>query len=319
MAWTIVESKNQNLFFLIFLTLFLLNDVFVPNTLLEGAIYTFAEEKNTEGGSRLRITNTETGEVIFTDDATAKKYYALNGINNTSQDIIDGYFTNKDGTRPTEIVERENPTHGPLGDLVESGLGKIFHWVGADDAIAMNRIAKDDIHDRKDMKDAVNLYHSQGTIIGKSAMSLYAKDYMNPIQHTDPTTGQTITTYTNQIDQTQKFVAVGPAVLREDWYKTVKILGGDELRKNSDWQHDPKDPVLYLTAPSNTINQTVNLFKSDKNFESPIYIPNLAEIPLGLWNTQHMDKHSVTNPIYSEYLKSSSEKNPQSPSTAPPK
>ena len=147
-----------------------------PTSAIEGTIFTFLEEKNTEEGSRLRLVNLKTGEVEFTNDAAARQFYALNGISNTPQDIVDSYFANKDGTRPTTLVERENPTHGAFGDLIESGLGKMADWVGLENTIAMNRIAKEDNYDRRNLTGAVNLYLSQGTIIEKGSMQAYSDD-----------------------------------------------------------------------------------------------------------------------------------------------
>ncbi|NCA28968.1 MAG: hypothetical protein EBS92_06855, partial [Proteobacteria bacterium] len=170
---------------------------------------------------------------------------------------------------------------------------------------------------------ATNLFHSQGTIIGKGAMEAYADGYMKPIQLTNPITGEITTTYTNQINQTQQFVAVGPAVLEGDWISAVNNLNLNTDRNSKEYlnfayTHDPKDPVRYLTVPSNAINQAAALF-GQKDFNSPIYIPNLFEIPVGLWNLQNMNKHSITNSDYSKFLQPSSEQSSQNPSTAPPR
>ena len=272
-----------------------------PNTLLEGAIYTFSEKKDTEDGSRLRIVNLETGEIEFTTDAAVKQFYALNGINNTPQDIIDSYFTNADGSKITSLVERENPTHGPLGDLVESGLGKIFSWIGLPNAIAMNKIAEDDIAARKDMPNAVNLYHSQGTIIGEGAMQAYANDYMKPITYSDPTTGEIKTIgYTNQINPTQQFVAVGPAVTESGWINGVKDLklnvNIDPISKefvNYDYTHDSRDFVQPISAPTSPLDFGRGLYLIGQDVGNAL-----------TGNTQDLNfnHHSVTNPMYYQYL-----------------
>ena len=84
-------------------------------------------------------------------------------------------------------------------------------------------------------------------------------------------------------------------------------------------RHDAQDPIRYLTSPSNAVNQVANLFGAS-NFNSQVYIPNLFDIPVGIWNaTFHMDKHDLTNPIYSESLKNSAVSISSNPSTAPPK
>ena len=208
---------------------------------------------------------------------------------------------------------------------MESGLGKIAHWIGQDNAIAMNRIAAEDMLDRKDIQGAVNLYHSQATIIGEGAMQIYANDYMKPIQLTNPITGETTTTYTNQINPTQQFVAVGPAVLKEDWKDGVGGLGLNVTKNpnnsnslNYDYRHDDQDSVRYFAAPSNAVNQVASLV-GFKNFNSPIYIPNLITDPLvGLWNLPNIGKHSVTNTLYFEPI-NKAQGTIQNPSTAPPK
>ncbi|NBX53322.1 MAG: hypothetical protein EBT63_06725 [Proteobacteria bacterium] len=282
-----------------------------PNTLLEGAIYTFTEKKNDPEGSQLitlklengkltQATN-QNGEIITTTDPTKTKNYAVNGIDTGFESAVENYFE-KNGN-PTELTLRHNPTHGPLGDLMESGLGKIADWTGLENTIAMNRIVAEDMFDRRNIDSATNLFHSQGTIIGKGAMEAYAD--------------------ANQINQTQQFVAVGPAVLEGDWISAVNNLNLNTDRNSKEYlnfayTHDPKDPVRYLTVPSNAINQAAALF-GQKDFNSPIYIPNLFEIPVGLWNLQNMNKHSITNSDYSKFLQPSSEQSSQNPSTAPPR
>jgi adhesin HecA-like repeat protein len=275
-----------------------------PNTLLEGAIYTFSEEKDVEGGAQLRIKNLETGKIEIITDPALAKIYAMNGINNNVQDIIDSYLKE---TEAETIVERENPTHGPLGDLVESGLGKIFDWVGLEDVIAMNRIAREDMHARKDIENAINLYHSQGTIIAKGAMQAYSDSYLNSHMAVSGNNSGIDVTYTNQINPSQKFVAVGPAVSESDWYSTVKALGGNKLRKKADWSHDVRDPVRYLASPSNLTQDAANLI--NPNIKSPIYVPNLWDTVLGIYHLKDMNNHSVTNDMYQKFIDPTIEKN----------
>jgi major membrane immunogen (membrane-anchored lipoprotein) len=126
-----------------------------PNTLLEGAIYTFTEKKNDPEGSqfitlkiedgKLTKATNENGEVITTTDPTKTKNYAVNGIDTGFESAVENYFE-KNGN-PTELTLRHNPTHGPLGDLVESGLGKIADWTGLENTIAMNRMVAEDMLD----------------------------------------------------------------------------------------------------------------------------------------------------------------------------
>jgi hypothetical protein len=138
-------------------------------------------------------------------------------------------------------------------------------------------------------------------------MDLYAKTYAND--------------KSNQIDNSQRMVAVGPAVLKEDWGGAVKGL---ELSfdKQNDYRHDPLDPVRYATAPSNVVNQVANL-SGKENYNSSIYIPNpidpIYAVGLGLADGLNMatggylykaidkdlpniEHHDVKNPYYQQPL-----------------
>ena len=121
--------------------------------------------------------------------------------------------------------------------------------------------------------------------------------------------------YTNQIDSTQKFVAVGPAVLKGDWYSTVNLLGG-QLKDNANWQYDPNDPVRYLAAPSNLAQSAVNLF--NPKIESPIYIPNLWDLVTGISHLKDIKDHSVTNDMYKKFIDPTVEQKLLNPINAPP-
>lgn len=96
-------------------------------------------------------------------------------------------------------------------------------------------------------------------------------------------------------------------MLKGDWENAVANFGLD-IRTSAPYKHDDEDPVRYLTAPSNAISQSAGTITGNQ-INSPIYIPNLAEIPIGLWNLQNMNKHSVTNPVYSQFLQPNSEQN----------
>jgi hypothetical protein len=166
----------------------------------------------------------------------------------------------------------------------------------------MNRVAAQDIQDRGGIENAINLYHSQGTIIGDSAMELYAKTFQqgvdlegNLLRNQEGTLAGPQT-----INNTQVFKAVGPAESRSDWISAVTGLTGLTEKINTSWIHDPLDPILYLTAPSNLITDVSGLF-TNRPINSPVYIPNvLTNIPLGIWNAIfHMENHDVKNPMYS--------------------
>ncbi len=289
----------------------------------EGAIFTFLEE-NGSGGSQLMIVGPD-GELVPVLSAKLTKDYAVNGINTNENTAFNNYLKDEN----SDVTLRHNPTHGFFGDLVESGLGKVADWFGQEDLIAMNRYVAQDLYDRKDMSNSTNIFHSQGSIIGKGAMELYQKEYMTPtLTYNSPSAnnsdwasigGTQTLSYANQINQTQSFVAVGPAVLREDWKSTSYLLG-EKIGQNSDYQHDDLDPVRYLAAPSNLITDVASIFTS-KSVNSPIYVPNLiTNIPQGIWDAVlHMDKHDVKNPIYSKFITGSQEQNSQNLSTNPPK
>ena len=282
--------------------------VFYNISPIEQLAHTFVEND-----SKLYFTNTKTGEAVEVDRADLTKNYAVNGIQTDLTKITENYLN-----KNPELTVRHNPTHGMVGDLLESGLGKLTDLIGLENAIAMNRYVAEDMNQRKDLTATIdpvtgnrivptNLFHSQGTIIGKSAMDLYAKTYAND--------------KSNQIDNSQRMVAVGPAVLKEDWGGAVKGL---ELSfdKQNDYRHDPLDPVRYATAPSNVVNQVANL-SGKENYNSSIYIPNpidpIYAVGLGLADGLNMatggylykaidkdlpniEHHDVKNPYYQQPL-----------------
>ena len=55
---------------------------------------------------------------------------------------------------------------------IKSGIMKIFNMTGLDDMVAMNRLVANDLEMRKNNKDAKNIFHSQGTIIGTGAFDI---------------------------------------------------------------------------------------------------------------------------------------------------
>jgi hypothetical protein len=79
----------------------------------------------------------------------------------------------------------------------------------------------------------------------------------------------------NQINKSQIFAAVGPAVSKQSW-KDYEISIG-LIFDDSHYRHDNLDPVRYLTAPSNATNQVTILLGADKDYNSSIYLPNILE------------------------------------------
>jgi len=276
-----------------------------PTQIAEGTIFTFLEEKNSLEGSYLINKNG------ITTDPTQTKNYAVNGIITTN----DTAFTNYISDPNNDVTLRYNPTHGFFGDLMESAIGKIANIIGTPQIVAMNNYVAEDLYERKNLPNSTNTFHSQGSIIGTGAIKLYANTYQLGFD----TNGNALPRWQDtQINQTQQFVAVGPAVLRSDWEDTTLLLG-EKIKENADYSHNENDPIRYLTAPSNVITDVVGLFTNEP-VKSSIYIPNLiTNIPLGIKNAiLHMEKHDVKDSNYSKFLKGLQEQNSQNPSTAPP-
>ena len=236
------------------------------------------------------------------DDVSTTQGYALNGIN-TSFEIGFGNYLVKNG----DVTFRHNPTHGAIGDLIECGIGKVMDWFGFENAVVMNRIATQDLRDRRDVINAVNLYHSQGTIIGKSAMELYAKTFQEGVD----LEGNSISG-NYQINQTQRFVAVGPAVLEADWINSATMLG-KQIGRNSNWEHDPYDSVRYLAAPSNLVNDVGYVVTLGNKIDSPVYLPNPISTITAVALLPLIEHHDVKNPSYMQHLKNLDQEQKQDP------
>ena len=273
-----------------------------PNTLLEGAIYTFSEKK--EDAPLVKATYDPNDPWAYklttiTDPAEGKNY-VVNGVN-TSQNL-DGYFLSKD--QSSDLIARYNPTHGLFGDVVESGLTKIFNAAGNPEAIAMNRIVTEDMYGRRNIPGATNTFVSEGTIFGIGAMQLYSKTFQRGVDlNGNAVSGSTA------IDSSQRFVAVAPAVMEGDWRGAVENKLNLDPEANAVWKQDPLDSIRHLTAPNNLINDTAKLF--GRNINSPIYIPNPLStstgIGLGTYDLLNgggiNNPHSISNPLYSKYLR----------------
>ena len=278
-----------------------------PTQVVEGTIFTFLEEKNSPEGSYLvkavyDPNDPWTYKLTMTLDPTEGKNYVVNGVN-TSQSL-DGYFLSEG--QSSELIARYNPTHGLFGDVIESGLTKIFNAFGANSAIAMERMSTEDIYDRRNIPDATNTFVSEGSIVGLGAMQLYSNTFLQGIDlNGNALSGDA------SINSTQRFVAVAPAVLEGDWQSATKSLNLNWNPEN--YRHDPIDPIRYLAAPSNLVNDTANLF--GKSINSPIYIPNplstATGIGLGTYDLLNgggvNNPHAISNPLYSKYLRNNQE------------
>ena len=158
-------------------------------------------------------------------------------------------------------------------NTIKSGIMKVFNTIGLDDMIAMNRLVAKDLEMRKDNKDSVNTFHSQGTIIGTGALNILNWNNIG-------------------LDRTQIVRAVGPAVYETEWDKSASKVtipttfviskdsplgkSGDVLYKNIKYDHDDQDGVRDVTSP----RTPVHLFK-------------------GIYNLiTNMDKHNVSNLKY---------------------
>ncbi len=98
---------------------------------------------------------------------------------------------------------------------------------------------------------------------------------------------------------------MGPAVPKLDWIQSAGLLG-KTIGQTAIWQHDSQDPILYLTSPSNLLNDLTNpiqrVFFNTEN-KSPVYTPNFLDFPIGIYNaTFHMESHDVKNPLYHQYI-----------------
>lgn len=158
------------------------------------------------------------------DDASKATNYYINGIQNSKENIEE--VLNMENT---DTVARYNPKNSSFADVVESGLGKVFNFLGLGGTSRMSRLEAKDIYDRKDMENVNNVSHSQGTIIMTGALQYYADRYG-----------------TDSINPTQNFVFTGPAVNEGQTKSAIRNVGLDE-EYNTSYEHDEKDPINYLT------------------------------------------------------------------------
>ncbi|MDR0675856.1 MAG: hemagglutinin repeat-containing protein, partial [Elusimicrobiota bacterium] len=201
-----------------------------------------------ENDSKLIVNGKET------DDAKSAKDYYVNGIMNKREDV-DVVSTEKDA------VVRYNPTSGFLGDLLESGLGKIFNGNGITAYLgSMNRIVAGDLAQRSDMEGVNNSFHSQGTIIGVGAMNILSS--------------QGVT-----LDSSQIMWAVGPAVAKSTWENTAnEVLVDGNIR----YYQTPGDYVRIVTTPTEILSSykgtDINSSYDGHNFrDNALYYSSLSD------------------------------------------
>ena len=115
----------------------------------------------------------------------------------------------------------------------------------------MNRYVAKDLEMRKDNKDSINTFHSQGTIIGTGVFDILSDRGV-------------------KLNNSQTIKAVGPAVYKTNWdngasqiitprYTVISKdspLGkpGSVIYSNIQYHHNEKDGVRQFTAPRNLID-----------------------------------------------------------------
>jgi hypothetical protein len=230
----------------------------------EGLIDYFYEDE-----SKLYAKNSK-AEVVITNNPASKRNYAINGI----MTPLDTALTNYLGQEGTDnLVLRYNPTSGFLGDLVESGLGKTLGMI-APQTSAMARLETQDFYQRGGIPEASNIAHSQGSIITSNAIKLYNKTYAQGFD----LNGERLPRWQDtQINQSQTFNAVGPAVYEGSWNNLTYSLG-ENINKNSAFEHKPNDSIKPITSPTSPLDfakgilNLINIQDHDvKNYEYSYY------------------------------------------------
>lgn len=181
--------------------------------------------------------------------------YLVNGVLNSETDA-------KNISSEHDVVVRYNPSYGAIGDGFEALMGKILSGNGTTaDWLAMNRIVAGDLDARKDVDNANNIFHSQGTIIGTGAASIIK--------------GRDVV-----INSNQGYVAVGPAVGVNDWKKAASQIvnsegiyyfhtEGDMVRclSTTDCVKNPSafmDNVVHFSPDKHNLSEYINSLSFDK-------------------------------------------------------
>ena len=259
-----------------------------PVSAVEGTLFAFLEQKDKPGGAQLyfaKYTDEWSLTLANTTDPTVRKNYLGDGML-----VEESWLSSRFGSQlqGKEMIVRQNPSHGFLGDLIESGLQKTANEVGIPSVIAINRITLEDTHARRNIVNATNIFYSQGTLSGEGAMMMYVDKYLSA------SSGNLAE---NQINNTQKFVALAPATTEESWIANVKSLGLNVENKNKDfnfiYKHDQRDPVQYLTN-----------FSSLTQVGHGIYLvaQDVGNLLTGNFNDLNFDHHNLNNPVYKKHL-----------------
>ena len=166
-------------------------------------------------------------------------------------------------------AERTNPTDGFFGDLIESGLGKVFNALDASDMMAMSREVAADLNELSKNPSNTTIknanFHSQGTIIEQGALQIYKKPYLDANGKLTSLQQQT------PLNSNIKYNSLGYAVYEDTIRGLYKDLGvnsdiNDPDNNKVNFDRDEKDSVQQLTSPksvSDFINGWRNIFKID--------------------------------------------------------
>lgn len=250
------------------------------------------------------ITKTITREELATGNY---KNYEVLGIMSGEKGAVDEIKL-----RPN-TAERTNPTDGLFGDLIESGLGKIFNAVGASDMMAMSREVSLDLKELSknptDLKIENANFHSQGTIIEQGALQNYKRQY------TDKNGNKT--SYQDQVPLNPKikYNSLGYAVYEDTinnmFIKDFKFKINPQTDKplNVNFDRYDTDPVKQSTAPTkwyepfvalknfvfNLDSHSVNNNKFDKYYDS-VDLTERSKIDMNRYNGKKDTDYNLVRP-----------------------
>jgi len=259
-----------------------------PVSAVEGTLFAFLEQKDKPGGAQLyfaKYTDEWSLTLANTTDPTVRKNYLGDGML-----VEESWLSSRFGSQlqGKEMVVRQNPSHGFLGDLIESGLQKTANEVGIPSVIAMNRITLEDTHARRNIVNAINNFYSQGTLSGEGAMMMYADKYLSAASGN---------LAENQINNTQKFVALAPATTKASWISNVENIGLntniEEGNLNYGYSLDDRDPVQKLTNFSNPVNMARGIY---------LVVQDVGNLLMGNTYDLNFNHHNLSNPFYKKSL-----------------
>ena len=219
------------------------------------------------------ITKTITREELANGDY---KNYEVLGIMSGEKGAIDELKL-----KPN-TAERTNPTDGAFGDLIESGIMKVFNAINMSDMIAMSREVALDLKEISSVKNTTILnanFHSQGTIIEQGALQIYKNKYIDE--------NGNLTSYQDQVKLNPEinYNSLGYAVYENkirELFRDLNINSSKDTSGNKvNVDRDDKDSVQQLTSPKSF----TDFFK-------------------GLLNLKNIDTHSINNKRYDKYYDS---------------